>query len=305
MARGLLLTQLAPPLPFMRRPDMKTVHALSAAAILLLADNQLNGQSLEPTFEPPLVTPQSPQESSTYDSLPLSTGEELVTDVETDCEPVHFYSARLAFGVTLADYSINDGTTSVWSTEPTGVTRSEFALENPEGFGVRTQVLSLDREWELDEGPLEIRIATYYLDGFRRFVGENGELLLGGGLAFGSLKLDSPFEDTVHRFNGLGASLVGEGFYPFLRFTKTDIGVTGSARLALLGPLEDNFDGSQAILVDEVGVGLELRRRWGKHVDKMWFVRLRREYQNWSDLNTPFTFDQRIEATFLAVGFAW
>ena len=72
------------------------------------------------------------------------------------------------------------------------------------------------------------RVSTFYLDGYRRFIGENGELLIGGGLAVGNLKIDSPIVDPVHRFNGIGASVAGEGF-SFLRFAKTDIGVTGRA----------------------------------------------------------------------------
>ncbi len=59
------------------------------------------------------------------------------------------------------------------------------------------------------------------------------------------------------------------------------------------------------MLVDELGVGLELRRRWGQHEDKLWFVRVGREYQNWSDVDSPFEFDQRVEGTSLTVGFAW
>ena len=90
-----------------------------------------------------------------------------------------------------------------------------------------------------------------------------------------------------------------------LRFEKTEFGVTGRARLALLGPLEDNFEDSQAVLVDELGVGLELRRRFGKHDDKLWFVRLGREYQHWTDLDVPLAVDQSVEGTSLTIGFAW
>jgi hypothetical protein len=114
-----------------------------------------------------------------------------------------------------------------------------------------------------------------------------------------------PFDETVRSFNGLGGSLAAEGFYPFLRFDKTDIGVTGRGRLSVLGPLEDNLADSQAMLVDELGIGLDLRCRFGKHEEKMWLLRVGRDYQFWSDVSAPFSIDQRIEATSFTVGFAW
>ncbi len=277
---------------------------------MLFASNLLCGQSLEPDFGPPPIAPLSEElsaqeSSSSWAPMPLSTGEDLLSGLESDGEAVPLYSARFAIDVTLADFELDDGTASYWTTEPTAVTRSEFALENQDGFGVRAQLWSLEKEFELDDGSLETRVSTFYLDGYRRFVGEHGELLIGGGLAVGSLKIDSPFVNTVHRFNGVGASLAGEGFYPLLRFEKTEFGVTGRARLALLGPLEDNFEDSQAVLVDELGVGLELRRRFGKHEDKLWFVRLGREYQHWTDAEVPLAVDQSVEGTSLTVGFAW
>lgn len=282
---------------------MKSIHLLSGAAIWLLVSGMLHGQALDPTFAPPPLEP-VPEQASPYDVPPLSSGDEMLAEVESDCEPVRL-SARFALGITLADFSVTDGSTSWWTTEPSTVARFEYGLETPDGVGLRVQSWSLENEWETDQDPLEIRLATFYIDGYRRFTSENGELLLGGGMAIGSLKIDSQYDDTVRRFNGLGGSLVGEGFLPLLRFDKTEIGAVGRARLAMLGPLQDNFDDSQPMLVDELGVGLELRRRFGKHEEKMWFVRVAREYQHWSDLDAPFAVDQRIEATSFTVGVAW
>jgi hypothetical protein len=218
---------------------------------------------------------------------------------------VQLYSSRFAIDLTLADFELDDGEARYWTNKPTGVTRGEFSLENDEGFGVRGVIWSLDSSGDLDGGTLDVRVATYYLDAYRRYFDGRGELLLGGGLAYGSLKIDSPVVDPVHRFDGLGGSLVGEGFYAILRYEKTDIGAVGRARLALLAPLEDNFGSSQAMLVDELGIGLELRRRWGKFNHKMWFLRISEDFQHWSDLDSPFSADQRVEGTTFTLGFAW
>jgi hypothetical protein len=59
------------------------------------------------------------------------------------------------------------------------------------------------------------------------------------------------------------------------------------------------------MLVDELGIGLELRRRFGKREDKMFFVRLGREYQHWSDIESPLAFDQNVQGTSLTIGMTW
>jgi hypothetical protein len=271
----------------------------------LLYSPLLYAQSPEPNFGLPPGSPASAVPITIDDSTPWTPDEDYLTEPQCDCEPVQLYSSRFAVDLTLADFELDDGEARYWTTKPTGVRRVEFSIENDEGYGLRCMLWSLDSEGDLDVGSLDVRVATYYLDGYRRYIEGRGELLVGGGLAYGNVKIDSSFVDPVHRFSGLGGSLVGEGFYAFLRFDKTDIGAVGRARLALLAPLEDNFGDSQAMWVDELGIGLELRRRWGKFDHKMWFLRVSRDFQHWSDADAPFAADQRVEGTTFTVGFAW
>lgn len=257
----------------------------------------------------PPVDGSNPYQHLPFDSeVSLGPSEEMLSEPVCDDPVVPTPRSRFSFDFTLADFEINDGVARYWTADPTTVSRGEIAFEGESGLGLRGVFWSLDRQFRSiddEDDRLDVRIATYYLDGYRRFVGERGELLLGGGLAGGNLKFDSPYVDSPRRFNGFGGSLVGEGFYPFLRFEKTEIGVTGRARLAVLGPTEDNLDGNQAMLVDELGVGVELRRRWGKCEDKLWFIRVGREWQHWSDTDSPFSVDQSLEGTSFLVGFAW
>lgn len=292
---------------------MKSIHPLSGAATWLFVSSVLYGQSLEPTSTawtaapaaaPASETPYSFADTPTLSS-PLAPDEDYITEPICDCEPVRLYSSRFAIDLTLADFELDDGEARYWTTKPTGVTRGEFSIENDEGFGLRGMIWSLDSEGDLDGGSLDVRVATYYLDFYRRYLEGRGELFLGGGLAYGTLKIDSSFVDPVHRFNGLGGSLGAEGFYAFWRGDKTDIGAVGRARLAVLGPLDDNFGDSEAMLVDELGIGLELRRRWGKYNHKMWFIRVSQDFQNWSDLDSAFSADQKVEGTTFTLGFAW
>jgi hypothetical protein len=280
---------------------------------LLSASGLLYGQTIDPSVAPLTVIPPA-SGPNPYEELPLDDGAWLAPSGEMFLEPVcdapvvQTPRSRFAFDFTLADFEIDDGEARYWTTDPTTVSRGELAFEGESGLGLRGVFWSLDRQYRSvddEDDRLDVRIATYYLDGYRRFYGERGELLLGGGLAGGNLKFDSPYVDSPRRFNGIGGSLVAEGFYPFLRFEKTDIGLTGRARLAVLGPTEDNLDGSQAMLVDELGVGVELRRRWGEFEDKLWFIRVGREWQHWSDADTPFSVDQRLEGTSFLLGFAW
>jgi hypothetical protein len=273
--------------------------------MLLLASPLLYAQSPEPNLDLPTSSPASIVPITVDDSTLWTPDEDYLTGSQSDGEPVQLYSSRFAANLTLADFEVDDGEARYWTTQPTGVTRVEFSIENDEGYGLRGMIWSLDSKGDLGSGSLDVRVATYYLDAYRRYIEGRGELLLGGGLAYGNLKIDSSFVDPVHRFNGLGGSLVGEGFYAFLRFDKTDLGAIGRARLALLAPLEDNFGDSQAMWVDELGIGLELRRRWGKFEQKLWFLRVSRDFQHWSDADAPFAADQRVEGTTFTVGFAW
>jgi hypothetical protein len=289
---------------------MKSIQPLSGAGMLLVASGLLHGQMVDPqspdlTFGPPPFESDSEDQLFFDNPIALSTGDDLFTDTVADDAITPHYAMWFGYEYMLADYDLTGDAAKYWTGDPASVGRIQSGVEGPEGYGIRLQSWSFENNSRHDLGPLEVRVATLFLDGYRRFTGERGELLLGGGLAFGSLKIDSPVEDSVLRFNGLGASLAGEGFYSLLRLGKTDFGVTGRARLALLGPLQDNFGDSQAMLVDELGIGLELRRRFGKREDKMFFVRLGREYQHWSDIESPLAFDQNVQGTSLTIGMTW
>lgn len=219
---------------------------------------------------------------------------------------------KFAVDFTATDFELTQGPATYWSIEPTIVDRFEIAFESHTGLGTRVQLWVLDKTLEFKNtgGSSDTRIASYYWDVYRRLDFQKAEFLLGGGLAVGNLKfdtrVDSPFFYKTSRFTGVGASLVGEGFYPLLRLKSTDFGLIGHARLAVLGPLEDNFDNdSQAVLVDDVGLGIEIRRRFGKRQDKSFFVSLAREYQHWTDADSSLSVDQDLQSTSLRLGLAW
>ena len=126
---------------------MKSIHALTGAGILLSASSLLSGQTAAPNFAPPSIAPLSEElpaqesialpPSSPYDSLPLASGESLLTDPVCDVEPVRLYSSRFAIDITLADFALDDGEAGYRTTKPTAVRRADFAIERVDGLGVR------------------------------------------------------------------------------------------------------------------------------------------------------------------------
>jgi hypothetical protein len=107
------------------------------------------------------------------------------------------------------------------------------------------------------------------------------------------------------RYTGVGASVAAEGFYPVWRFKTSDIGVVGHARFALVTSWDDEVFHDYTVMIDELGWGLELRRRFGACEDNYWFVDVVREVQHWTSMSDPFAADEIFQGVAFNFGAAW
>jgi hypothetical protein len=223
------------------------------------------------------------------------------------CESPYRTSAwRFEIYFTPTTFHLTDGAARYWTTDDAAsVQRLGIGYENASGFGSRVRSWTLDEEFRVSAGAVESRVSTFYWDVYQRFLIEDAEVAVGGGLAVGNLRFASPFLTGTSRFTGGGVSIFGEGFYPFLRFKKTDVGVIGQARLAVLAPFEDDIGDGQGTIIDDLEWGLELRRRFGRQQDKSWYVSITREFQHWADASLPLTTDQNLQSTAIRFGVAW
>jgi hypothetical protein len=232
-------------------------------------------------------------------------------------------SVRIGIGFNPTTSQIHGDGVSFWTDESVGASRIEIGHENPNGLGWRVQF------WDFDERvrsepthvpilnnshvpvlnhllffppDIEVEASTLYIDVDKTFYTGGAEFKIGGGLAGARLAIDRFRED---QFIGIGGSVFGEAYYPFLRFTKADLGVTGHARLAILGSVEKDIIHDSVALIDDFGWGLEYRRRFGARQDKFWYVNVERQYQSWEGGSHINAADEVFQGTSFKVGFAW
>ena len=288
---------------------MKSLHAFFGAGLWLVAGNLLSrataGAELRPAAPRAAVRGIILPSIHSLGTAALSTGEDVLAEprVGLRARATLFRVDRTRYHACRLRARRRHDKRLDYETDPRE--RAEFALENPEGFGVRAQLWSLEKEFEPDDGSLEARIATFYLDGYRRFVGENGELLLGGGLAYGSLKLDSPFADTVHRFNGLGRASAAKVSIPFCVSRRQTL----ASPAALAWPCwarckttsataRPCWWTSSAWVSNYAAAGASTKTRCGSSA----WAASTNTGPTWT---VPLAFDQPVEGTSLTVGFAW
>jgi hypothetical protein len=190
--------------------------------------------------------------------------------------------------------------------------RLNLGYEGREGVGTRLLFWGFGQEADTLVDDVELGASTFYWDFYKRFFIEQAELVLGAGAAGGALRYDlQAFNDDAD-FSGGGMSVFAEGFYPFVRLKKTDIGSVARARLALMsGRWDDdgmpfiNDTDHDVLTVMELAWGLELRRRFGRLEEKYWYVAIVPEFQRWESSTLPDEFDPSFEGTNISFGLAW
>ena len=141
--------------------------------------------------------------------------------------------------------------------------RLNLAHEDGDGYGRRGRLWVFHQDFNRW---FDLTATTFSYDLYRRVRFERGEITYG----WGPMAL---YDTTGHdsHFFAAGASIFAEGFYPLLRYQRTEFGPVGSARLAAMIGVGDD-DGSLEFgtdtlpIIDEYSWGLELRHRFG---DKM------------------------------------
>jgi hypothetical protein len=173
-----------------------------------------------------------------------------------------------------------------------------FGFENPTGFGVRgrlgsfVQVIGISSASRPTWEEFALIAGNFNFEAYKRFFIEDTELVVGAGPAAGDVTFELTFEEPAGRviqeseFKGGGVSGFVEGWHPFLRYNRIDLGLVGRGRLTLLtGDWRDNTGfffpatNNDSMQVFELAWGLELRRRFGANEDKYWFFALLFERQ--------------------------
>jgi hypothetical protein len=199
-----------------------------------------------------------------------------------------------------------------WSGNGSLALRLSLGYEGGDGFGTRVQLWGFDDRQNTLVGDVELAAATFYWDFYKRFYIENAELVLGGGLAGAGLEYDVKSLDQRAELSSGGLSIFGEGFYPFLRFAKMDVGSIGRARFALLSgewddhgtPFMRDTDHDVTTII-ELAWGLEFRRRFGRLQDKYWYIDIVPEFQRWESASLSGVFDPAFQGTAINFGLAW
>jgi hypothetical protein len=190
--------------------------------------------------------------------------------------------------------------------------RLGLGYEDADGYGMRLLFWGFDHEADTLIGDVDLSASTFYWDFYKRFFVEEAELVFGGGLAGSHLEYDlNAFNDDAN-YSGGGISIFGEGYYPFLRFQKTDVGSIARARIALLSgrwsddgtPFVNDTDHDVMSIV-ELAWGLEIRRRFGPKQDKYWYFDIVPEFQRWESASLPDPFDPGFQGTNFTFGLAW
>jgi hypothetical protein len=180
--------------------------------------------------------------------------------------------------------------------------RLDLAHEDEGGYGRRARLWMYHQDFNRW---LDLTAATFSYDFYRRVQFERGEIAYG----WGPIALyDSGGHDS--HFFAAGASIFAEGFYPLLRYERTEFGPVGSARLAgMIGARDDDgslqFGTDTLPIVDEYSWGLELRHRFGQHQDKYFFVDVTRDLQDWARPEIPYVAGTSFQGTAIKLGWIW
>ncbi len=296
-------------------------RALISVGLLLLSSAMLDaesvpmavpGQQLPPPGTTQIVGPPNREFAPNAVDQPLTAYPDPMGEPPW-CESPYRNSAwrfELSFIPTVAN--ISDQAFGDWENNGGGALRLGLGYEGCDGYGTRLQFWGFGQEADTPVSDVDLGASTFYWDFYKRFFVEDAELVLGGGIAGSFLEYDLKSLNEDANFSGGGISVFGEGFYPLLRFQKTDIGSIARARLALLsGRWEDNGtpfinDTDHDVMsILELAWGLELRRRFGRLQDKYWYIDIVPEFQRWDSASLPDAFDPGFQGTNFSFGMAW
>jgi hypothetical protein len=265
------------------------------AGVLLPAAPLEHTQPTGPTILPPSTAwpaaPLAPVETTTYWDAPVigppaPCAEAIYRNsawkLELQLIPTQSHLTRAPFG----SWPDDDQELAV---------RINLGHENARGHGVRFQFWRFHQNAEAFSDNVELTAYTVNLDLYKKLFLEDSELLLGAGPTFSGMEFDLGDGDELN-FDGSGMTVVAEGWFPLVRFEKTDFGSVGRARMSLLlGRWDDDSTmlvpetDHDSLSIFEVAWGVEVRRRFGRRQDKHWFLSTLIEHQRWqSDWTASF-----------------
>jgi hypothetical protein len=269
------------------------------------------------SYPPPVVPPGPP-----YVSPAAGPGPPYVPPMPEYTEPLHdppwcaspYRSSAWRLGIDLIPTlsHVSEAAFGDWDHSGSLALRLHLGYEEDDGYGMRLQFWGYDNEQDTAVGDVDLTASTFYFDFYKRFFIEHGELMLGAGAAGAGMEYDVKAFNDRARLTAGGLSVFGEGFYPFCRFKKTDIGSVARARFALLSgkwddhgsPFINDTDHDMTTII-ELAWGLELRHRFGRGEEQFWYVSIVPEIQRWESSSLPDPFDPGFEGTSINFGLAW
>jgi len=262
---------------------------------LPITDQRLKSNGLMPESDPSAAN----GFPVTTDGAPVPMGTDITSDPDWDQLPRG--SRRWNIDLAYVPTTIFNDTRDVGQ-----AIRLNLGREEQDGFGQRGRLWLFQQ----DVGREDLSATTFTYDFYRRMQFQSGELKFGWGPMAGYLANNSWRHRFDQHFYGVGAGVVAEGFYPLLRYERTDIGPIGYGRLATLVGVWDNsgsleFGTGSIAIIDEFAWGLELRHRFGRHQDKTFYVDVTRELQNWGSPYLPYVAGTSFQGTAINFGFAW
>jgi hypothetical protein len=295
---------------------------LAAVFLLLFIALDANSQPApapvtgEPLPPPVYAAPASPGAPTVIP--PQGYGQPLVTYPEPVgeppwCESPYRNSAwRIEFDIIPTVSQVSDQAFGNWDDGGGLALRLTLGYESCDGVGTRLVFWGFGEEADTPVGDVDLGASTFQWDIYKRFFVEDAEIVLGGGSTGGHLKYDIDTLNQSAEFRGGGISIFGEGFYPFWRFERIDVGSVVRARLSLLSgrwddngtPFINDTDHDVMTILD-IGWGLEIRRRFGQHQDKYWYFDIVPEFQRWESSSLPDAFDPGFQGTNFSFGLAW
>jgi hypothetical protein len=185
--------------------------------------------------------------------------------------------------------------------------RLNIASEGPDGYGRRARFWFFQQDFRFSN---ELTATLFSYDFYRRVQFKRGELTFGWGPEASYSQAATPHHHFDRNFYGVGAGVFLEGFYPLLRYEKTQIGPVGSARLAsLIGVVENDgsieFGQGTIPVIEEFAWGVELRHRFGAHQNKYFYVDVERDLQEWGSWGVPYVSFTSFQGTAVHLGFGW